>query len=97
MHALEKLKEICDKATPGPWYPCRGTPLGSLFTVNDRLACSVCTGAYKYDAEFVATARQVLPALIELVEAQGERLSNIGPEIDQRIIEARAKLEEAMK
>ncbi len=72
MNALEKLKEICDKATPGPWAADQATPEGRLFTVNDRLACSVCGNAYKDDAEFIATARQAMPALIALVEAYRE-------------------------
>ena len=94
MDALNKLKEICEAATPGPWKPsycewdcdfctedCEKDPdmCGNGLIVRGATVPKIHTVEYDdyvdmndADATFVATARQALPALIELVEALQE-------------------------
>lgn len=74
---ISGLKELAGKATPGPWYqeswkqpkpPCEGaTELSRL------LCCFADEPAPRFwnwhtDGEFVASSREAVPALIEMVE-----------------------------
>lgn len=69
---IARLRELCAKATPGPWrheqygtapcYGLRSTPLHLVVTVQGE-----------DDAAFIAAARTALPALLDDVERlQGE-------------------------
>jgi len=83
---LKRAKELCEKATPGPWFVdvcisgntcwCRtiGTEPG-----NDSLEkCIIPSGTVgKDNAEFIAESRTLIPELISLVEklkVQNEKL-----------------------
>ena len=77
MEKLERIKELCDKATPGPWdnrclnsldnmakprHTC--SEYGFIGEFNSPMDSSVA------DAEFTAMARNVLPTLVEVIEKQ---------------------------
>lgn len=73
MTALDELKKLCGGATPGPWaidwysWEIEGEynqAVVHLFHNWTR------TEADRANAQFIITARQALPALIKLVEAQ---------------------------
>lgn len=69
MKTLERLREICDAATEGPWE----LESGMVFSVHisgqhknylgltDGLSC-------KENAKFIATARSAMPVLLDALE-----------------------------
>lgn len=75
---LDEIKERCDKATEGPWITggCSGrmitTPDGY---VGDGFIADVDT---KVHADFIAHARQDVPALLAEIESLNSRLSEFG-------------------
>jgi hypothetical protein len=79
---LDAIKARCDKATPGPWVVGDGSP-ERLYLGADAVMCdvrgvvcqrSVYNGKSEYDKqtyadmEFIAAARQDIPALLDEVE-----------------------------
>lgn len=78
---LEHLKLLIEKATPKPWeyVPCESTGVvHSGFTW-------VAIGGSKNDALLIASMRQVLPQLIDLVNKQNAALSNARFELRLRV------------
>jgi len=79
MESLNKLKAICEAATPGPWKHskfgvnilthdsefsvCTQNYTGSTFMVEEQMKIT------EANAAFIAASRSAVPALIELVEA----------------------------
>ena len=69
---IKKAREICDKATEGPWeqhddYWIIGTNgdfIGKAKDIDDDLAVTV----RKENAEFIAFARTALPAALDEIE-----------------------------
>ncbi len=104
MNALENLKEICHKETPGIWhvhkqpgdglapgFGPKNNPVGECWHIKDAVA--------------IAVTHNSIPALIELVESQGKLIESLkcggffredSPGLS-RIEQARAKLEESMR
>ncbi len=111
MDAFEKLKEICEGATPGIWhvhktpgdglapgFGPKNNPIGECWHVKDAAA--------------IVVVHNALPDLIELVEAQGDMLVCLTSGTEGKTIEeyadkmvnatfkalsARAKLEESIR
>ncbi len=111
MNALEKLKETCERATPGPWKRAVEEQDKTAETwIRGQSGQEVCCRAMRDDAEFIAAARQALPALIELVDTYEKEFARLSQEhkivfshgknifdARQNIFYARAKIEEAMR
>ena len=73
MNALERLKELEAKATPGPWesvdfgvHSERVAIAGRGFLVNDEVDSVYC---HQSDADLIAEMRNALPKLLAVVEA----------------------------
>ncbi len=69
INEINDIKERCEKATPGPWKSYiegRDHTSGSSFirTAGEDIEL---TGATTNDQDFIAAARQDVPALIEEV------------------------------
>ncbi len=80
MNTLNRLKEICAAATPGPWFVSIGHIIidtrhqidcgnGNVEVDGEEYALFLPAESTDADARLTATARQALPALIDLVEA----------------------------
>lgn len=69
MDSLDKLRALCDAATPGPWE-VDGSGIYSKVIHKDYGRPWLVSGqVYPNDGDFIAAARTALPALIELCEA----------------------------
>ena len=68
---LNAIKERAAKATPGPWYHNRHN---EITTPNGARLAQTVTGL---DAEFIATAREDVPALVAEVERLRAELADI--------------------
>lgn len=72
----KELKELCERATPGPWSTAFGDSIVSVLRPDGGELLATMTKRYweKYDDEdaataaFVAASRTAIPALIEQVE-----------------------------
>lgn len=78
INEINDIKERCEKATPGPWKSYiegRDHTSGSSFirTAGEDIEL---TGATTYDQDFIAAARQDVPALIEEVYRLRQLLDN---------------------
>lgn len=63
-----KLKELCEKATPDQWLIAKddnGNPYGYIYTYATNVALIV----HARDADFIASSRTAVPALLAEVEA----------------------------
>jgi len=68
---IKEAKEICEKATPGPWsVSVNGN------TVKSHAIKGVCSGMKPSgeDSCFIAFARTALPEALRIIEAQHEML-----------------------
>ena len=80
---IRAIRERCEKATPGPWHPpglgevhsdhdgniyARIVHYRPEFKLEDEESPIVADGCTEEDAEFVASARTDLPALLDAVE-----------------------------
>ncbi len=83
MSVLERLKELCNAATPGPWFSRESKKGGRWPNIYYKAATGervyLCDGETWFSwgedsAKFVAAARMALPALIELCEAQAHKI-----------------------
>lgn len=79
INEINDIKERCEKATPGPWKSYiegRDHTSGSSFirTAGEDIEL---TGATTNDQDFIAAARQDVPALIEEVYRLKQLLDNI--------------------
>ena len=79
INEINDIKERCEKATPGPWKSYiegRDHTSGSSFirTAGEDIEL---TGATTNDQDFIAAARQDIPALIEEVYRLRQLLDNI--------------------
>lgn len=78
INEINDIKERCEKATPGPWKSYiegRNHTSGSSFirTAGEDIEL---TGATTNDQDFIAAARQDVPALIEEVYRLRQLLDN---------------------
>ena len=67
---LKLLKELCEKATPGPWKSYvegRNCESGSSFIQTNGGEDIELSGATDYDQDFIAAAREALPKLLLLI------------------------------
>lgn len=77
MTDLQHLRELCEKATPGPWESTHGPyndlhfgHCGSGSGVEMPTGSGFFTAGFPPDdAEFIAAARTALPLLIQVAEA----------------------------
>jgi AMMECR1 domain-containing protein len=72
---IKKLKELCEKATLGPWL-CHETNT-YMYIEEDGLHRTI--PATTLDNEFIAAAREAIPRLIEALEkerSEKERLES---------------------
>ena len=74
---IKAIRELCDKATPGPWsyktnrHPnTNGTPWGWL----EGPAGNMCWSGHqsRTDAAFISKSREIIPALLDELEAAQE-------------------------
>ena len=73
---LGALKELCEKATPGPW--CALYPAGGMWSDScDDMVLGPLLAPRPFDADFIATARTAIPALIAEVERLREALVKV--------------------
>jgi hypothetical protein len=68
-----ELRELCERATPGEWIANRTgdaqSPVGSWYVIaNDADDWHFVSSCSKNDAKLISTARQALPALLDLVD-----------------------------
>ena len=76
MTALDRLQELYEKTTPGPWE-CVIFDGGKAYEViPSGTILPVVSWTKQEDAAFIAAAHQAIPALIELIKAQ-ERICEI--------------------
>ena len=78
INEINDIRERCEKATPGPWKSYiegRDHTSGSSFirTAGEDIEL---TGATTNDQDFIAAARQDVPALIEEVYRLRQLLDN---------------------
>lgn len=71
MNALDRLREMCEAATPGPWeIKSHGNWSIAVHGQDTALFIpSIAHSQRERNFSFIATARAAMPALIELVEA----------------------------
>lgn len=62
---IARLRELCEKATPGPWNRGTGNEYRELFKNHGMHLAHVYECA---DGDFIAAARTALPALLDEVE-----------------------------
>lgn len=72
--SYETAKKRCDEATPGEWYPHEWGEEAFYVIVSDDDGSSVSLKIAdinygEKDADFIARARQDLPAALELIDA----------------------------
>lgn len=65
---LEEMKKLCRKATPAPWFHTHVYSGEELITTTDAFGKSLGIGSCSFaaDVEFIAAARKLMPALLEL-------------------------------
>ena len=84
---IAALKELCEKATPGPWEVVKDADKGfDVWQVEGTyVAVGTIGGAVEDepDAEFIAAARSAVPALKAEVERLRGALGQIEREIDE--------------
>ncbi len=85
---IERLKALCEKATPGPWRTqiWKDAPDGSVYAGADWIANS-----NREDITFIAAARTALPDALGEIERLRGLLSLAVTVIDER----RAKIQHA--
>lgn len=80
----DKLRELCERATPGPWGIIEIGPQASNTQVcrdgrQNHLICDCgdfeIAGSGPSDAAFIAAARTALPALLDLTDAQAAKIA----------------------
>lgn len=78
MTALEKLRELERKATPGPWVVAsddgrRNTHIDAMYPqtmdADGRCICTTWDRGKKENRHFIAASRHALPALLALASA----------------------------
>lgn len=65
----EQIKELCDKATEGPWQAYEE---GDMFSGTGWLVADFV--AYATDREFIAAARELVPMLLDRAQRAEARL-----------------------
>lgn len=70
---IEKLKKLCDEATPGPWGT-RGYSPDKMFGPFFGAGPDTSYEQSYFDAKFIAESRTAIPKLIEAVEVMREAL-----------------------
>ena len=76
---LQRLRELCERATPGPWEVF----YGHTWVLSTSTEDSVCSSVRDRDAAFIAAARETVPALIaevERLQAVADRATTIADE-----------------
>ena len=69
--AIARLRSLCDAATPGNWGKASYSETKSKLTwIRSENGEQVCAWVNMTDATFIVTARQVVPALLDIVELQ---------------------------
>ena len=66
---IDEIRARCDAATPGPWDAHPGPDYEYIFALGDGMAHV----RGPYNAEFIAHARQDIPALLDALEAERAR------------------------
>ena len=76
MESLNKLKAICDAATPGPWDYMEVRD-EILHVADDGGVFLAARCPVSENAVFIASSRSAMPILIELVEALDEKVQTL--------------------
>jgi hypothetical protein len=84
---IEAIRERAEKATEGPWYPTQhhvatNPNVSGGYPPSPESICSLADGEYienynQADAEFIANARQDIPALLAEVDRLNAQLSEL--------------------
>ena len=81
---VARLRELCEKATPGPWAMLGGDWYGLASEAQGAPSVEVDFSTYHADAEFVAEARTALPWLLDRIaalEAAARAVTIAAPEL----------------
>jgi hypothetical protein len=66
---LKEIKEITEKATPGPWYDNHLQAYAFCVGSENGVKTEICPIINKQkDAKFIAIARTAIPELLEYIE-----------------------------
>ena len=76
MNRIEKLKELCEKATEGPWIVQGATyvTLNSLILAHCKEYGSTTFEECKSNANIITSSRNALPDLLALVDTMREAI-----------------------
>jgi hypothetical protein len=92
---LAAIRARCDAATPGPWHIWRDLDYRGYYTVGDAAGvltperpetdeCNPTAHVYiEPDAEFIARAREDIPALLAALDAAQAQLDLLGKSYEQ--------------
>lgn len=69
---LQRAKELCEKATSGPWLP--GLDGRKWVLISHASNADVALN-YKNDAAFVAESRELMPKLVDALEEKAQCVS----------------------
>lgn len=68
-YTLEQIRELCERATPGPWHPASVAAWNVLDDAGCRVAfCELTFQISAGDAAFIAASREIIPQLLAEVE-----------------------------
>jgi hypothetical protein len=89
---IEAIRERVEKATEGPWYPTQhhvatNPNVSGGYPPSPESICSLADGEYienynQADAEFIANARQDIPALLVEVDRLKKKFAHIGEMVE---------------
>lgn len=78
MPNIEEIRERCEKATAGPWMQKELADCSEIYDANSwgkALRPLALVGSSTIDAEFIAHAREDIPALLDHIEALHSELT----------------------
>lgn len=78
---LDAIKKLCDHATPGPWEPkfCSCGCCAYLAPKDIMYASNNLAVMSPADASFMASSRELVPALVAELEKLKQSMKDIGP------------------
>jgi hypothetical protein len=94
---IAKLRELCEKATAGPWVGDRydGTVKYRMLSEAGETVMTCCDdcGMYEENSEFTMEARTALPELLDEVERMRWMLNNISIAHGHLVLDAKLRWE----
>ncbi len=73
---IKAIRELCDKATPGPWEAKETSDYSEIYDFHawgKELNPLALVGSNVDDADFIAQSRTLIPALLDELEAAQKR------------------------